>query len=159
MSIQEKIEIELKTAIKEKLEEEKENKEVASLNLKKLNEKINNLKFLKGELQRGESKEMADEEVVPMFVSLIRKQNEMRKKLEFTSKEYMESLQFVIDISIFLEQDVIDQIYIVDIQLIDWIEAHIDFSKYKNKMQSMKDIKTEFPYVDGNLIKKVLEKM
>lgn len=120
---------------------------------------ISNIKFLKAETQRGKTKEMNDSDIISIFVSLIRKQNEMRSKLNFTSKEYHDSLNFVNDISLFLDQDIIDQINMSSNNLIAWIENNIDFSKYKSKMQSIKDIKTQFPYMDGNLIKKVLEKM
>ena len=37
-----------------------------------------------------------------------------------------------------------------------WIEQHIDFDKYKNKMQAIGDVKKQFPHVDGNVVKKII---
>jgi hypothetical protein len=47
-----------------------------------------------------------------------------------------------------------------DDDLSQWIAANIDFSKYKNKMQAMKDIMGHFgTAADGNRVKEILQKM
>jgi len=145
MTIQEKIDAALEKAIKEK-----DSKRY-----------INNLKFLKAETQRGKTKVMSDNDVVAIFVALIRKQNEMQKSLDTASDEYQNSLYFVNDIYLFLDQSIIDQIYIHDIQIIDWIESNVDLTNInvKNKNQLIGVVKKAFPYVDGNLVKESIAMM
>jgi len=41
-------------------------------------------------------------------------------------------------------------------ELISWIKENVDFSQFKNKMQAMKIIMSEFKGMDGNFVKKVL---
>ncbi|MCK9369285.1 hypothetical protein M0R04_05040 [Candidatus Dojkabacteria bacterium] len=143
MSIQDKIDQVLEKAIKEK-------------DAKRF---IDNIKFLKAETQRGKMKVMEDKDVINIFVSLIRKQNDMRDKLAYTSKEYQDSCYFVNDICFFLNSDIVDQINIRDIQIIDWIEKNVDMSNVKNPNMLIGIVKKAFPYIDGNLIKDSIKLM
>jgi hypothetical protein len=83
----------------------------------------------------------------------------MRQSLDFTSSLYQDSLYFVQDICTFLDQSIIDQIYIYDIQIIDWFKNNVDLTKIKNKNQLIGVFKKAFPYVDGNIIKKAIDMM
>ena len=120
-------------------------------------EEIDNFKFLFAETQRGKTKVASDKDVIDIFVSLIRKQWEHLNKLSPVDQE--ESNRFISRIFSFLPSDVKDQMYVNDIQILDWIERNVDMSKIKNKNQIIGIMKKEFPYIDGNLVKKVVEEM
>lgn len=44
-------------------------------------------------------------------------------------------------------------------EVIAWIKENIDLSQFKNKMQAMKPIMNQFRGMDGNFIRKILEKL
>lgn len=114
-------------------------------------------KFLKGELQRGKNKIVEDNEAINIFVSIIRKQQDMIDNCNISEESIEEAKDVIRCIQLLIPNDIFNQLYIKRNILYSWIEGNIDFDDYKNKMQAMKDIKKQFPYVDGNLIKVVLE--
>ena len=120
-------------------------------------EEINNLKFLFAETQRGDNKEASDKEVIDAFVALIKQQQKVLPILSDQSKKVAKTLIGLICDTIPLE--VGDQLFMQDVQILDWIERNVDMSKIKNKNQIIGIMKKEFPYVDGNLVKKVVEEM
>lgn len=144
MSIQEKIENELQLGLSGRTE-------------KYTKQDINNLKFLKAELQRGKDKVVSDDAVIKILVGLVRSQQEMQKKV--TGDVLSDSVNFVRIILGFIPDNILNQIFIHDFQVVDWIERNIDFSQLKNRMQAIKIVQKQFPYIDGNLIKDALKMM
>jgi len=118
---------------------------------------IGDLKFLKSELQRGKTKELSDNDTINILITLIRKQNEMVDFLEVGSADYISNRAFVSRIEYFLDKKILDQIYVTEVQLRIWIQSHVNMNTINNKNQIIGVVKKSFPYIDGNLIKKVLE--
>jgi hypothetical protein len=137
MSIQENINKALEYAINEKL----------------TRDYINDLKFLKSELQRGKTKESSDHDTINILITLIKKQNEMSLLFEVGSSDYMDIKSFISRVEHFLDQDILDQVYAYDSQIISWIDNNVDKTNIKNNNQIIGIVKKAFPYIDGNVIK------
>ncbi len=132
MTVQEQIKKDLMLAMKEKDEEKK-----------------SALRIIMGEFGRGEKKELTDDDVVKVLKKLVKSE---RETLEQTGKQgdnrYIEILES------YLPKMAADE----DIR--GWIDQNIDFSKYKNKMQAMRDIMAHFgSAADGNRVKEILQSL
>lgn len=129
MGIQEQIKKDLTLAMKEKDEEKK-----------------NTLRVLMGEFARGEKKELSDAEAVAVIKKLVKSEREtLGLSGGAGDNRYIQILESYLP-SMASEADIRA-----------WIEEHIDFSAYKNKMQAMKDIMGHFgARADGNQVKAVL---
>ncbi|MFP3983975.1 MAG: GatB/YqeY domain-containing protein [Desulfurivibrionaceae bacterium] len=130
MRIQEKIKLDLKQAMKERDEE-----------------KRNALRIVIGEFGRSEAKDLDDGEVVKIIKKMIKSEQESRAQSgKPGDSRYIEILES------YLPQTVSDD------EIRRWIADNIDFSKYKNKMQAIRDIMAHFgASVDGNQVKTVLQ--
>ncbi|MFP4257227.1 MAG: GatB/YqeY domain-containing protein [Desulfobacterales bacterium] len=132
-SIQERIKQDLTRAMKEKDTELK-----------------NTLRIVMGEFGRGDKKQVDDSEVVKILQKLIKSEHE---SLEHSGKDPAESRYLQI-LESYLPKMATDE------EIRQWIAENIDFSKYKNKMQAMRDIMGHFgASADGGRVKKILEEM
>ncbi len=131
MTIQEQIKKDLMIAMKEKDEEKK-----------------SALRIIMGEFGRGEKKELTDDDAVRVLKKLIKSERETLEQLgKQGDNKYIEILES------YLPKMATDD----DIRA--WIAANIDFSKYKNKMQAIKDIMAHFgSAADGNRVKEIIQK-
>ncbi len=112
-------------------------------------EKKNTLRVVMGEFARAAAKALSDDEVVKVLKKLAKSE---RETLEQSGRpgdsRYIEILES------YLPQMASDD------DLRQWIAGNIDFSKYKNKMQAMKDIMGHFgSAADGSRVKEILQKM
>jgi len=110
-------------------------------------EKRDNLKVIIGEVERQAKKNLSDTEIISILKKLKKSEQEL---LDLTGKS----------ISSFIE--LIDS-YIpkqcTENEIIEWIQENIDFTKYKNKMQAMKEIMVHFGNnADGNIVKNIITK-
>ena len=101
------------------------------------------IRVIIGELNRAQTKELDDQKIIKTIKKLIKSEEEGRKDKSFIDicNEYLPR-----------------EISAEDIE--SWIRANIDFTQYKNKMQSMKDIMTHFKgQANGNVVKSIIERM
>ena len=132
MNLQKQIKSDLTDAIKAKDEEKK-----------------NTLRVILGEFGRLDKKELSDDEVVKILKKLIKSEKEM---LEKTGAEGGST--FIKIIENYLPKMVTQE------EIAEWIEQHVDFSQFKNKMQAMGLIMKHFgAKADGNAVKKLLQNM
>lgn len=106
------------------------------------------IRVVMGEMARSDKKQLSDEEIIKILKKLIKSEKEMLEKSGQGSTS-----PFIAIIEAYLPkmatQDEIGQ----------WIDANIDFSAYKNKMQAMGTIMAHFgASADGNTVKQVLQK-
>ena len=137
MTLQEKINNDLKNAIKNR---DKNN--------------TNSLKLIVGELQRSQEKELDDKKTLCVIKKLIKYEKENINRMmsieEMTSckSEYLELLET------YLPQQTSDD----DVK--NWIRENIDFSKFSNKSRIMKQIMNNFgSSVSGGNVKKILDEL
>lgn len=101
-----------------------------------------------GELGRGEQKEISDDQVIKILQKLIKSEKEVLEK------KGAEHSEFIDIIEAYLPKMAADE------EIAAWIQTHIDFSQYKNKMQAMSAIMKHFgSAADGNRVKAILQKM
>lgn len=132
MRIQEKIKKDLMTAMKEKDEEKK-----------------SALRVVMGEFGRAEKKEVDDDEAVKILQKLVKSEKETMERTGATGES-----RFIAVVEAYLPQKA------ADAEIRHWIETNIDFSRYKNKMQAMRDIMGHFgSSADGNQVKEILQKL
>jgi len=130
MTIQERIQNDLKESIKSRDKD-----------------KTSYLKVIVGELQRLPDKELKDNQVVRVIKKLIEYEKENAERSKLDGSEYLDLLESYIP----------EQISSGEIE--KWIKENIDFSQYKNKMQAMKPIMAHFGTgADGKIVKSILEK-
>jgi uncharacterized protein YqeY len=112
-------------------------------------EKKNTLRVVMGEFARAATKAISDDEVVKILKKLAKSE---RETLDHSGQAG--DSQYIDILETYLPQMVSDD------ELSQWIADNIDFSKYKNKMQSMKDIMGHFgSAADGSRVKEILQKM
>jgi uncharacterized protein YqeY len=105
------------------------------------------IRVVMGEMARSDKKVFTDEEIVRILKKLIKSEKEM---LEKSSRG--NSSVFIDVIEAYLPQMATEE------EIRRWIEANIDFSDYKNKMQAMGAIMAHFgASADGNRVKQVLQ--
>jgi len=111
-------------------------------------ERTSALRVLIGEFGRQGKKDLSDAEVVSILRKLAKNERETLEKQGAESSLYLEVVES------FLPQMASED----DIRA--WIEANIDFSQFKNKMQAMRPIMAHFgAAADGNTVRKVLESL
>jgi uncharacterized protein len=135
VSLQEQIKADLKKAYKEKNEELKET-----------------LRVIIGEFDRQTKKILNDSEVVKIITKMYNDAKECYEKphdisYELKNNSYINTLKSYLPTQATIEE--VEQ----------WIKENIDFSKYKNRIQAMKDVMVKFAgRIDGNAVRKLLEK-
>lgn len=132
MTIQEQIKKDLMQAMKDKDEEKK-----------------STLRVVMGEFARSETKALSDDDVVKVLKKMVKSEREtMDRSGKTGDSEYIRILES------YLPKMASDE------ELQQWIAENIDFSKYKNKMQAMKDIMGHFgSAADGSRVKEILQKI
>ena len=132
MNLQKQIKSDLTAAIKAKDEEKKDT-----------------LRVILGEFGRLDKKELSDDEVVKILKKLIKSEKEMlEKKGDDTDSIYIRVIENYLPKMATQEE------------IAKWIEQHVDFSEFKNKMQAMGLIMKHFgATADGNEVKKLLQNM
>ena len=132
MRIQEKIKKDLMIAMKEKDEEKK-----------------SILRVVMGEFGRADTKEVNDEEAIKILKKLVKSEKETMERTGDTGES-----RFVAVVESYLPQKA------TEAEIRHWIETNIDFSKYKNRMQAMRDIMGHFgSSADGAQVKEILQKL
>lgn len=105
------------------------------------------LRVILGEFSRGDAKSLSDDEAVKVLRKLIKSEQETLAR----SKKPESDSSYLRIVSSYLP-DMAD-----DDEIRQWIEARIDFSKYKNKIQAMRDIMAHFgSRADGARVKAIL---
>ena len=112
-------------------------------------EKKNTLRVVMGEFARAETKVLSDDDVVKVLKKLAKSEREtMERSGQTGDSPYIEILES------YLPKMASDN------ALRQWIADNIDFSKYKNKMQAMKDIMGHFgSAADGSRVKEILQSL
>ncbi|MFP4348100.1 MAG: GatB/YqeY domain-containing protein [Thermodesulfobacteriota bacterium] len=132
MRIQEEIKKDLMIAMKEKDEERK-----------------SILRVVMGEFGRADTKEVNDEEAIKILKKLVKSEKETMERTGDTGES-----RFVAVVESYLPQKA------TEAEIRRWIETNIDFSKYKNRMQAMRDIMAHFgSSADGAQVKEILQKL
>jgi hypothetical protein len=102
------------------------------------------LRIVIGELQREKHKELSDEQVVKILRKLAGYEKELGEKRD---QEYLDVLES------YLPREATRE------EIAAWIDQNIDFSRYKQPMQAMRDILAHFgARADGNTVKDILSK-
>lgn len=143
MNIQNDIEMTLKNAIESKSEKFY----------------IDELKFLKAELQRGNSKEVSDDDATRILVGLYKSQLNVIEKAGEDSPAAGEAYSLIANINDFLPESVVKELVMTEEEIEEWISKNVDFSSFKNKNMAIGFIKGNLKYTDGSLIKKILDKI
>lgn len=106
------------------------------------------IRVVMGELGRLESKTPADDQVIQVLKKLIKNEREMLEKSGAKA-----DTPFIGILEAYLPRMASED----DIRA--WIQEHVDFGKYKHKMQAMREIMAHFgSSADGNLVKEILQK-
>lgn len=119
---------------------------------------IDELKFLKAELQRKKFKEVSDKDATEILVGLYKSQLIVIDEAGEDSSAAGEAYSLIANINDFLPEDVIREINMNESDLEDWIKSNVDMSKFKHIGGAIGFVKGIFKYTDGDLIKKILEK-
>jgi hypothetical protein len=109
-------------------------------------EKVNAIKYILGEIDRQNSKEVSDDKIIGIIKKSV--QNE----LELVKSKNEKTSNFIEIMSVYLPEQTSED------EIKNWIFENINFSKYKNKMQAMKPIMQHFgKSVDGAAVRNILE--
>jgi uncharacterized protein YqeY len=107
------------------------------------------LRVVMGEFARADKKELSDEDVIKVLKKLIKSEKET-----LAQQGDEESSPFIRTIETYLPQMATDS------EIGTWINEHVDFKQFKNKMQAMGPIMKHFgPRADGNTVKSILQKL
>jgi uncharacterized protein YqeY len=102
-------------------------------------------RFIIGELQRQPTKELSDQQVIAIFKKIIKTLNES------PAAKTKEDINLIKIMSAYLPKEATEE------EIISFINT-IDFTKYQNKMQAMKEIMQHFgSTVDGSKVKELLK--
>jgi uncharacterized protein YqeY len=102
-----------------------------------------------GEFGRIDKKELEDDDVIKILKKLIKSEKET---LEI--KGIPDDSEFIRILEAYLPRLVSRD------EILEWIQQHVDFSQFNNKMQAMKPIMSHFgSSTDGNIVKKILQDM
>ena len=111
-------------------------------------EKRNILKVIVGEFQRQAKPISSDDDVIKILKKF------RKNELETLKLQDKESSLFLSVVESYLPEEATEE------EVLAWINANIDFSNYKNKMQTMGVILNHFgARADGKLVKDVLMKL
>jgi len=131
MTLQEQIKQDLMAAMKAKDETQK-----------------SSLRVVMGEFARMPNKTLTDDEVISVIKKLIKAEKEVLMQKEDDTSPFIDTIEH------YLPQMASDE------AVKAWVEANIDFSQYKNKMQAMGSIMKHFgAAADGNRVKAILQAM
>ena len=131
MTLQEKIQAELKVSIKAK--------DTA---------RTGAVRILIGEFQRQAEKVLTDDQVIAIIKKLIKSEKELLASAKQESSDFLTIMES------YLPRQASPQ------EIADWIAANIDFSTFGSRMQAMKPIMAHFgSATDGNTVKDILQKM
>ena len=109
-------------------------------------ERTGAIRILIGEFQRQPAKELSDEQVIAIIKKLVKSEKELLASAGKESSAYLAILEG------YLPQ------LATEAEIRAWIEANIDFSAYKNKMQAMRPIMAHFgSSADGNIVSNILQ--
>jgi uncharacterized protein YqeY len=112
-------------------------------------EKKSALRVIMGEFARADKKELSDEEVVRILKNLVKAEQETLEKQGVAA-----SSVFLHTVEAYLPQMAEND------EIVTWIDANIDFSQFKSKMQAMGPIMKHFgARADGNAVKSLLQKL
>jgi uncharacterized protein len=132
MTLQERIKKDLAAAMKARDEEKK-----------------SILRVVMGEFARQAQKALPDAEVAKIIRKLVKSEKEV-----LAQSGGGETDRFIEVAESYLPRMAAEE------EIAAWIEANIDFSRFKNKMQAMGPIMAHFgASADGNRVKKVLQNM
>ena len=107
------------------------------------------LRVVMGEFGRAESKELNDDAVIKILKKLIKSEKETLAQMGSE-----EDSAFIQVIEAYLPQMADEN------EITTWVQANIDFSQYKSKMQAMGPIMKHFgARADGNAVKAILQKL
>lgn len=110
-------------------------------------ERTGAIRILIGEFARQTEKVLSDEQVIAIVKKLIKSEREL------LAARNEETSPFLTIMEGYLPKQASEE------EVSAWIEKNIDFSAFGNKMQAMKPIMQHFgSSVDGNMVKKVLQK-
>jgi uncharacterized protein len=130
MTLQDKLKQDLKSAMKNRNEAQKDA-----------------LRVVMGEMARLDKKQFEDDEIVKILKKLIHSEKEMLEK-----SGRGETSPFIEILEAYLPKMATED------EIRQWIAANVDFSAYKNKMQAMGVIMAHFgSSADGNAVKQVLQ--
>ncbi|MCP4337653.1 MAG: GatB/YqeY domain-containing protein [Desulfobulbaceae bacterium] len=105
------------------------------------------IRILMGEFARQKEKVISDEQVIGIVKKLIKSEREL------LAAQGNEGSSFLTIMEEYLPKQASEE------EIFAWVQENIDFSSFKSKMQAMKPIMQHFgSAVDGNQVKKVLEK-
>ena len=131
MTLQEQIKKDLTAAMKAKDDAQKES-----------------LRVVMGEFGRMTNKTLTDDEVIAVIKKLIKAEKEVLARTGDDTSAFIETIER------YLPQMASDE------AIQAWIQANIDFSQYKNKMQAMGAIMKHFgATADGKRVKAILQAM
>jgi uncharacterized protein len=131
MTLQEKIQAELKVSIKAK--------DTA---------RTGAVRILIGEFQRQAEKVLADDQVIAIIKKLIKSEKELLASAKQETSDFLTIMES------YLPRQASRQ------EIINWITANIDFSTFGSRMQAMKPIMAHFgSTTDGNTVKDILQNM
>jgi uncharacterized protein len=131
MSLQEKLKEELKVSMKARD-----------------TERTGAIRIIMGEFGRQLVKELSDEQVIAIIKKLVKSEKELLAASGSEGSEYLTILEGYLPKQVNQEE------------IRAWIEANIDFSTFKNKMQAMRPILAHFgSSADGNIVKMILESL
>ena len=105
------------------------------------------LRVVLGEFGRMDKKVFSDDEVIKVLMKLIKSEKELLEQ----SGQVSASSPFIDILNAYLPQQASDE------EITSWIQANVDFSQFKNKMQAMGMIMKHFgAAADGNKVKAIL---
>ena len=131
MTMQEKIQAELKVSIKAK--------DTA---------RTGAVRILIGEFQRQPEKVLADDQVIAIIKKLIKSEKELLASTKQETSDFLTIMES------YLPSQASRQ------EIAAWIVANIDFSKFGSRMQAMKPIRSHFgSTTDGNTVKDILQNL
>lgn len=109
--------------------------------------KKNAIRVIMGEFARAEGKELSDDEAVRILKKLAKSEREtMEQSKSAGDAEYLQIIESYLPRTA------------DEAEIRAWIDANIDFSQFKNKMQAMRPIMAHFgANAEGETVKKILQ--
>lgn len=120
---------------------------------------IEELRFLKAELQRGKNKEVSDIEAINTLVKIYKNQEELILKSEIDSKLSNDAYSLIANIIDFLPIEINDELSMSDIDITTYILKNFSGDDFTNKNKLIGQVKKHFKYIDGNRLKTIIEKL
>lgn len=107
----------------------------------------NALRVVMGEFARAEGKELTDEEAVRILKKMAKSEREtLEQSGEGADTQYLQIIESYLPRTA------------GEAEIRAWIEANIDFTQFKNKMQAMRPIMAHFgANAEGETVKKILQ--